>query len=344
MIAPQGCLTYRVELLMALACLCFVFSSGCSKPDTEVTVCVRKNPPTADEAVRQVLAGLQRQELEELWEFLPRSYQRDVETLVENFGERLDERSWEPFGATCRKAKAVVSQIGRDAAASSQEASDSEKEWTTNLRSIEQLLDALCESRLMDVQHLRVFHARSFLSMTGNKMVAALSQGALGDAGLGADSFSRFGEVKVALTESSGDSALITVQWPGQDPTQHHFVCVEHRWIPQTLAEAWPTEFPKVREQVLAWADELRANPEPWHARLREIDQLLDELAVTKSLAETRQVWQAGASRLVVAWFGMTIPEPPKTEEIPVESPAPAKPVRVKKPDTEVLLPDEPQK
>ena len=132
-----------------------------------------------------------------------------------------------------------------------------------------------------------------------------MSHGALGDTGLGGNSFARFGDVKVELSEAKEDSALLTVQWPGQEPTRHEFVRVEKRWIPKSLAEAWPTEFPKVREQCLAWADELRTNPEPRHARLRELDELLDELAETKSLAEARQVWQDGASRLVVAWFGL---------------------------------------
>lgn len=329
---------------MALVCICFVAGGGCSKPEPKVPDYVRKSPPTADEAVKQVLAGLQRQELDELWEFLPRSYQRDVEKLVQDFGERLDERSWEPFRTTCKKARDVVSRIGRNAVASSQEANDSENELTTQLRFIAQILDLLCDSRMMEIQHLRNFKARIFINMTGNKLVAAMSHGAFGDAGRGADSFLRFDEVQVALKEFNGDSALITVQWPGQEATEHRFLRVEHRWIPQTLADAWPTEFPKVRQQVLVWAEALRANPEPWHARLREIDQLLDELAATKSLAETRQVWQAGALRLAIAWLGATIPEPPKTEEIPVDSAPPSKPVRVKRPDTEVLLPDEPQK
>ncbi len=343
---------WRFGFPTLLGMLCLFVGRGCSKPNV-VTISIPKEqiecpkplpPATADEAVLQVLAGLQRQKLDELWEFLPQSYQRDVDWLVHDFGKRLDKRCWEPFVATCRKARDVASQIGRNAAASGYEVTDSEKEWAANARAVEQFLGALGDSRLTDVRELQSLDARRSLLNTGNKMMAALSQGTLGDTGLGGDPFSQIREVKVELLESTEDSAVLILQWPGQEPTQHNFVRVEQRWIPQTLAEAWPTEFPKVREQVLAWADELCANPEPWHARLREIDQLLDELAKTKTLAETRQVWQTGVTHLAVEWFGATQVASPKVEENPIESPPPVKPVRVKKPDTEVLLPDEPQK
>lgn len=346
MIAPRRCWMRWAEFLVALIYFCVVAVSGCSKPKSEGIGCFPDAPPRqADEAVRKVLAELQQQKLEELWDFLPIDYRDEVQRLVPEFVDRLDEKSWGPFVATCKKARTVVSKIVRDLDESDQQHSDSDKELASQLRAVERLLSVLCDSELRSLPTMGSLRVESFLTGTGNSLLAALSQGALGDAGNLRTSFEQFGEVKVALVESAQDSAVISVQWPGQEPTQHKFVRMRgSHWFPQTLAEAWPTEFPKVREQILAWADELRANPEPWHARLRQIDQLLDELAATKSLAEARQAGQSGLSRLVVSWLGLTVPDWPKAEDLPVETPAPAKPVRVKKPDTEVLLPDEPEK
>ncbi len=343
MIVSRRYLAGRSGFFAVLIVLFVVMIGGCSKPESDVIVCPEPPPAaaTADEAVRNVLAGLQRQELQALWEFLPPSYQADVQELLHDFGERLDEKSWEPFVATCRKAQSVTAQIVRKLDEASNE---SDHELAAQLRDFEQLLSALCESEFSNVARLRKLDAFSFLGGTGNRLIAALSHGALGDTGLGGDSFAQFGEVTVELSESTTDSAVLTVQWPGQAATQHKFVRVEKHWIPQTLAEAWPTQFPLVREQCLAWADELRRHPDPWHARLREIDQLLDELAATKSFTESRQVWQAGASRLVVAWFGTAILDQSPPAEIPIDSRPPSKPIRVKRPDTEVLLPDELQK
>lgn len=345
MIVSQRRLLHCLALPTLTVVLYLAAGSGCSKPEPKPPISLGpKVPATADESVRNVLAGLQRHELQALWEFLPLSFRFDVQELTRRFALRLDKRSWGPFVTTCQKARHVVAQLVRNGDEAGDGVPESDRQLLARLRDVEQLLQAVCESDLNDVSRFRRLDVSSFLSQIGNAFLAAAARGVLDGAGLEGDPFSTLGEVTVELLESAGGTAVLNVKWPGQEPTQHKFVRVEEGWIPQTLAEAWPTEFPKVREQCLVWADELRANPEPWHARLREIDQLLDELAVTKSLAETRQVWQAGASRFVVAWFGMTIPEPPKTEEIPVESPVPAKPVRVKKPDTEVLLPDEPQK
>ena len=339
MIVSRRLSVSRTEFLAVLIGLFAVTIGGCSKPESNVTVATETPAmATADEAVRNVLAGLQRQELQALWEFLPPSYRGDVEKLVHEFGERLDEKSWEPFVRTCRKAGQVTSEF---IAKSGKSANEADRDLTSRLRSVRQLLSALSESELSDPGRLRHLDGLRFLSGTGNRLITAMSSGALGDVGLGQDAFSQFGEVKVDLLESTGNSAVLTVQWPGQEPTQHKFVRVEDHWIPQSLAEAWPMAFPKIREQCLAWADELRSNPEPWHAKLREVDRLLDELAATKSLAEARQMWQVGASHLAVEWFGAIPDESPKSNEIPINSPPLAKPSRVKKPDTEVLLPDD---
>ena len=332
----------RFEFLWVLIGFHALVVGGCSKPESEVTVCVKEPiPATADEAVRNVLADLQRQELPALWEFLPPSYRNDVEKLVRELGERIDDKTWEPFVATLQKARSVTSDLISQSKADTNEP---DNELVARLRHVEQFLIVVCESELNNVAHLRRFDGHRFLKGTGSRLLSALSGGAFGDVGLAGDSFSQFGEVKVELTNSSGDTAVLTVQWPGQEPTQHKFVCVENHWIPQTLAEAWPTEFSKVREQCLAWADELRTSPEPWHARLREVNGLLDQLAATKSLAETQQVWQTGVSHLAVEWLGATTVEPSKADETPIVSPPPTKPARIKKPDTEVLLPDETQK
>lgn len=342
MTASRRCLVNRFEFLLVLVGLCVVANSGCSKPESKVIVCPEPPAPvTADVAVRNVFAGLQRQELQTLWDFLPPTYRGDIEKLVHEFGERLDEKSWGPFVRTCRNARLVTSKL---VSKSDEAASESDRELIARLRDVEQFLSALSESELSDPDQLRHLDGFRFLSGTGNRLIAAMSRGALGDASFGRDAFSQFDQVKVDLSESTGDSTVLTVQWPGQEPTQHQFVRVEDHWIPLSLAEAWPTEFPKVREQCLAWADELRSNPEPWHARLSEIDGLFQELAKTKTLAETRQVWQTGVTHLVVEWFGAMPVESPTVTETPIKSPQPTKAARVKRPDTEELLPDEPQK
>ena len=321
---------------------------GCSKPEEAKPPGasespVSQSPPGADEAVRRVLHGLEKRQSRALWEFLPPSYRRDVQRLARDVAARLDEKSWGPFVATWQKARQVLPK--KLSSLTPPKSGDNERGPGASVpfdpAALAQLLDAIGDSELGDLQRLRSIELDRFLDQTGDKLLATLGRIAVGDHnGSADDPFSQFGKVQVELISSSVASGVVQIRWPEQEPTTQEFVRVEDQWIPQSLAEAWPAQFAEVRERSLAWANRVRERPDESHARLREIDQWLDELAATKSADHARQVWQAGVSRLAMAWIGVASP----ADSIPRDEAAPARPARVKRPETEVLLPDEPGK
>ena len=341
------CSAPRLGWLAVCVGLAIGMNSGCSKPEAAKPPGVSESPasqssPGADEAVRRVLHGLEKRQSRALWEFLPPSYRRDAQRLVRDVAERLDEKSWGPIVATWQKARQVLPQKLSSLALPK---SGDERGPGTNLpfdpRALSQLLDAIGDSELSDLQRLRSIELDRFLDQTGDKLLATLGRIAVGDAnGSADDPFSQFGKVQVELISSGVGTGVVRIRWPEQEPTTQEFVRVEDHWIPKSLAEAWPAQFAEVRERSLAWVNEVREHPGEWHARLREIDRWLDELAATKSDADIRQVWQAGVSRLAIAWFGDLSP----SDTTPRNEAAPPKPARVKRPETEVLLPDEPAK
>ena len=338
----------RLGWLAVCVGLSIGMNSGCSKPDVAKPLSISESPespslPGADEAVRRVLRGLEKRQSRALWEFLPPSYRRDVQRLVREVAERLDEKSWGPFVATWQKARQVLPQ--KLSSLSPPKSGDNERGAGTNLpfdpAALAQLLDAIGDSELSDLKRLRSIELDRFLDQTGDKLLATLGRIAVGDAnGSADDPFSQFGKVQVELISSSVGTGVVKIRWPEQEPTTQEFVRIEDHWIPQSLAEAWPAQFAEVRERSLAWANGVRERPEEWQTRLREIDQWLDELAATKSDADARQVWQLGVSRLAMAWFGDLSP----SDTTPRNEAAPPKPIRAKRPETEVLLPDEPGK
>ncbi len=322
--------------------------SGCSKPEAAKPPGISESPasqslPGADEAVRRVLHGLEKRQSRALWEFLPPSYRSDVQRLARDVAGRLDEKSWGPFVATWQKARQVLPK--KLSSLVPPKSGDNDRGAGASLpfdpAALAQLLDVIGDSELSDLQRLRSIELDRFLDQTGDKLLATLGRIAVGDAnGSANDPFSQFGKVQVALTSSAVGTAVVSIRWPEQEPTTQEFVRIEDHWIPQSLAAAWPTQFAEVRERSLAWANSVREHPDEWHARSHEIDQWLDELAATKSDADARQVWQSGVSRLAIAWFGELSP----SDTTPRSDPAPPKPARAKRPETEVLLPDEPGK
>ena len=351
-VTPQRWMS-RLGSLVAFVGLSIGMSSGCSKPEAAKPPDISQpaasplSPVQADEAVRRVLRGLEQRQSRALWEFLPPSYRQDVQQLVRDVAERLDEKSWGPFVATWQKARQVLPK--KLSSLAPQKTGDSEPGRETSLpfdpAALAQLLDVIGDSDLSDLQRLRSIELDRFLDQTGDKLLATLGRIAVGNTnGSAGDPFSQFGKVQVELASSALETEVVSIRWPGQEPASHDFVRVEGNWIPKSLAEAWPSQFREVRKLCLAWADDVRTLPDDRHARLQEIDQWLDELAATKSDLESREVWQSGVTRLAATWFSPELPSeiPPSRDSS--SEPTPSKPVRIKRPDTEVLLPDEPEK
>lgn len=341
----------RIAAFAILVCVTSIADIGCSKRQPDPSTSSQpsgssevdaKPAVRADQAVRQTLDGLQRQEALALWEFLPPSYRRDAQTLMRDVASRLDEPAWQPFVSTVTKARQVLARQGH-LLTEPESGNTSDPASTPTLTPaaigrLRRLLDAIGDSELSDLRRLRTIEVAPFLDKTGAELLATFGRAVVSAEAQGstADPFARFKEVEVELVSSSVTSAVVKVRWPGQPPTEHDFVFVEEHWLPRTLAEAWPAQFPAVREQCLTWANELREHPEFWHERLSEIDQLLDELDTAKTPTAARQVWQDGIARLVWTWSQSSALPNADTPGNP-----PQKPARVKRPDTEVLLPDE---
>ncbi len=349
MLKTRHCLLIRLGMSLACVGLLIGMNGSCSKPEPAKPLDLlelpenRLLPATADESVRRVLHGLEQRQARALWGFLPPSYRRDAQQLARDVAERLDEKSWRPFVATWQKARQVLPQ--KLSPLATLKSGGQESGSGTNLpfdpKALAQILDAIGDSELSDLQRLRSIEFGRFLDHTGDKLMATLGRIAVGSSnGSAEDPFSQFREVQVELVSSAGEGAAVRLRWPGQEPTTHEFVQVENQWIPKSLADAWPAQFAEVRENSLAWADSVREHPAEWHSKLHEIDEWLDKLAATKSDDDARQVWQSGVTHVAVAWLGtaLTSEAPQRTE------PNPPRPARVKRPETEVLLPDEPTK
>src|SRR5207249_11171445 len=128
------------------------------------------------------------------------------------------------------------------------------------------------------------------------------------------------------------------------------YVRHEGCWLPKPLADGWSSSFADVRAQSLTWADGLSEHPEAWDSRLREIDQLLNELAEATSPDDIKQCWQRGMQRLILAMAnGRPQQESSAAEKAAtadasksLRQPGTTETRRPTIPDTEELLPDQP--
>ncbi|MCX7422042.1 MAG: hypothetical protein NT013_21220 [Planctomycetia bacterium] len=294
-------------------------------------------PKTADAAVRRVLDGLRQQNARVVWEFFPPSHRTELEELVHDVAKILDDNTWEATVAVWQKARRVLPP---KATAIFGQATDGliekDSQPAVSPRSLQRLFDSVGDSELADLKQLRQVDLGMFLEKTGGELLQTL--GALPTGGaISSKAFESLAKVEVTLVSTSEDSAIVRMKWPDQEATEHAYVRTNRYWLPKTLVESWSEVVADIRKQAMGWADGLKQQPDSWNARLKAIDQLLDEIAATKSNEDARVTYQRGVQQLAVDWFGV-MPTAP-TKSLPTPSDLPAKKRKI--PDTEEVLPDE---
>ena len=206
MIGSRRYWTNSIECFAVLFGLFVVTVGGCSKPTSKVVGICREPDPasrSAADVVRDVLEGLQHQELQALWTFLPPSFRTDAEGLTHEVGERLDDQSWGPFVETCHKAREVVSRLIKQFEQDGTAIDEPDRELLARLRDVEQLLYWILKSDLGNVARLRQLDGSQLLSQISKAFQVRAAHRALDGEGVEGNPFSMLGGVKVALLSES---------------------------------------------------------------------------------------------------------------------------------------------
>jgi hypothetical protein len=346
--------------------------SGCSGSDVASSTSppassAATNSPAAsaakaDEAVRRVLDGLRQGKTRSVWDFLPPSYREDIQRTIHDMALRLDQKDWRQFVAIVNKARRVLSEK-KSALFAADVPWDrlSRSAFVLELEALIRILDVVVESEFSDLQRLQTIDVGRFLDTSGDKLLQALAELSVPMRASElaivtrkeptSDPFGGLESIHVTLVASADDFATVRFNSGSQPLNDYDFVRVEGHWLPKTMADGWESGLAETRRQCLAWADGLREHPESWQARLTALDDVLDDLASATNTEEFEQRWRLGLQKLVVEWLG----SPPATSDSPgVEATEPSRnssasgekalttPRKIKRPDTEVLLPDEP--
>ncbi len=295
---------------------------------------------TADVAVREVLDGLRRREARAIWNFLPPSYRQKMQQAVRDFGTHCEDDSWRPFVTTWQRARKILpTKIAVLASAASSKVEGSPNTaGSVNPSGVVRLLNAIGDSEISSVARIRDIDLAKFFDKTGQEVLTALGEWS-SRGSESSDPFEILSQVEVTLVSATGDSAVVRVRWPGQPATEHVFVLVEGHWLPKSIADDWSNGVQSVRNQAIAWADEVRSKPEVWQSQLKTLNRVLDELENAQSVDEIKLAWTCGVRDLQLLLIVDLEPAVPENAGSTEKSTS-TKPARIKKPDTEELLPD----
>jgi hypothetical protein len=261
-------------LLVVFAC---GTAAGCGSDDaqtgsqTPVAVEPRSGPAeTADKAVLAVKDGLNDNHPEAVWDFLPASYQHDLDDLVHTFARRVDAELWSKGMTVFRKLVTVLKTKKAFLAA----------DMTTTAG----LIEILLEGDVGDLEKLKSFDGRRFLAGTGARLFGQLRT-------LVPNLDAQFDFKKVTLLKSKGDAATVELK-TDQETIERDFVRVDGKWIPQDLAEGWLDQIGNARARLSTFlSPDILAESKPQIlSMLAAADEVLDRLVA----AGTQEEFRAG--------------------------------------------------
>lgn len=257
--------------------------SGCGKPAEQAGQPAKALGPA--ESMQALIDGVNDQELQAAWNFLPASYQTDVNGLVHEFSTKMDSEVYDgTFQTGQRLAKLLKDK----------------KEYILKNPMIQGLpvpqekvaqywgptvdiLSAVFNSDLSSLEKLKTFDGGKFLSSTGNQVAKdLLSFSDLIPTKEGELSLTeKMKQTKVTVVSTEGDTATIKIEAPGEESKDQVMVKVEDKWIPKTLADKWKTQMEDAHKQLAELTPEkVTAQKEQTLAGLKQVN---DKLALLES-------------------------------------------------------------
>lgn len=252
-------------------------------------------------AVMKTLQALEEGNLALAYDFLPPTYQADVDGLIHEFGNRMDPEVWSRLIGTSRKVIEVLKSkkdliLDLDLFRNRPEVEPYRKSWDSSL----ELLSHLANSNAAELATLKQVTARSLLP--GKTSATPQQFDALALA-LGANLARQFAGVTVSPVRVDGENEVIAIRGPkDEDSTEVVYVKHDGRWLPKSLVEHWDEGIKADR----VWLEKLPARikavkPQILDA-LGQADDILDQLLAAGNREQFEQAAGPAILSLATAW------------------------------------------
>ena len=310
MLAPCGCGSAKTKTETKPDSVKVAPSGTVESPEPATTTSSGSNAASSNEAVegdsafasvKQTLAAIQRGDLASAYEFLPPTYQSDVDGLVREFAANTDAEVWSRLFGTLRKTVAVLRTkkafiLELDLFANRPEYEPMRKHWDESVS----LLDQFATSNAGDLESLKQASAKSLLPGDASNIVRHLDAIGLG---VGADLARQFADIKVEQIKAAGDEHLLSFQGP-RDERPIEIVYVKHdgHWLPKSLVAQWSAGIEADRAWLAKLPEQIKlAKPRLLEA-LTQADGLLDQLLAANNREEFQQAVGPAILSLALAW------------------------------------------
>ena len=276
-------------------------ASKAKTDDTKEAPPAKIEENSAAAAVVKTLRALESGHLTDAYDFLPPTYQADVDELVHDFADRMDPEVWSRLFGTLRKCNQVLQTkkdfiLALDLFRDRPEAAPYRKHWD----SMVQLVGNFVDSDAADLSKLKRVTARSLFP---GKVSPVLQQfDAIGLA-FGANLARQFAGVTVTPIRSEGAEHVVAIRGPSDDKPAE-FVYVQHdgRWLPKPLVEHWQAGLAVDRAWLAKLPERIKVVKPQILDSLSQANEILDQLLAADSRDKFEQAAGPAILMLAVAW------------------------------------------
>ena len=266
--------------------------------------CPAWSAPSAEEAVLGVCQGLSQGDVHVVWNALPGSYQNDIAYLVHTGAAKMDPVLW---NKTFDLAKKLVNILKTKkewilTSPQMQQAGPQLEKIKTSYDPMVGILSLLVNSEISDLDQMKKLDVGRFVAGTVSKIVkkGMAVRAQFGDPG---PKLAEFKKVKVTQLGVDQGVASVSIEAPDKPAITERFVQVEGKWVPQTLATAWPTRMAQAKARVEA----IDINEDPARAQqLAMLDMVGSQLDLLDK-AETPEQFNAYLAGAQMAIVGMAM-------------------------------------
>ena len=198
-----------------------------SSPITSIPLVSTVKEGTAESTFQQTLIAFQEGRLETVFDFLPPSYQADVNTLVRDFAGKMDAEIWSSsFNLVAKVAHLLKSKktliLSLDGIKRNPQIESIKPYWDA----IATGMHELASGDMSDLSKLKQAKAHDLLASASNVFRRM--------------PLPAFSDLQVMTVRSDSTTATLSYrETKDADPKQVEFVLIEGKWIPKSIASGW---------------------------------------------------------------------------------------------------------
>ncbi len=232
--------------------------------------------------------------LDQAYDLLPASYQKDIDGLVHQFAGQMDSEVWEAgFGSLSKaadllkvKKELLLSMIPKQPGKEAQT-----EQLAGHWDELAMGLEKFATSDLSNVTNLQTMPARDLLQKGVNPLAKAVASMAAVQSQGQAASLADLDKITAEVVTSTESTASVKITSPNKpEPETVEFAKVEGKWIPKSMADDWAKNMESARNQLKAsGGDAITANKPKILQFIKTLDGVLDQMKTAENAEQLQQ-------------------------------------------------------